>query len=101
MLVLRQRDDELGEGPHLGARREGAAVALGHDVLGKPQAQPGAFAGRFGSEERVKNLIHHLRRNARAIVAHVQLHRPADAPGAHRTEGTYTGPNRAAFSCTA
>src|SRR4030095_1117446 len=49
-------------------------MLLDDDVVANRKAKAGAFSGWFGSEERVENLIFHVRRNAGAVIANPDLH---------------------------
>src|SRR3974390_179328 len=53
-----------------------------HDyVVTDGEAKPGPFSCRFSSEERGEQLLLHLRRNTRAIVADTDLHPVAEIFG--------------------
>src|SRR6516164_2285171 len=56
-------------------------MLLHDDVVTDGKAKPGAFSGRFGSEERGEQLLLHLRRNTRAVVADTDLHPVAEIFG--------------------
>ena len=56
-------------------------MLLHDDVVTDGKAKPRAFPGRFSSEERGEQLLLHLRRNTRAIVADTDLHPVAEIFG--------------------
>src|SRR6516162_11645376 len=74
----RQADRELGELALPAVDRDRAAVLLGDNVPADRQAEPGPFAGRFGREERLKQLVPDLGCNAGAVVAHLDFDRLAE-----------------------
>ena len=49
------------------------AMLLDHDVVAERQAEPGAFAGGLGGEERVEHFCLHLVRNSGSIVPNGDL----------------------------
>jgi len=53
--------------------RDRPAVPLGDDVSADRQAEPGSFAGRLGGEERLKQFVPDLGRDAGAVVAHAEF----------------------------
>ncbi len=63
--------------------RDRAAVLLRDDVVADRQAEAGAFAGRLGGEERLKQLVPDLGRDAGAVVAHPDFDRLAQVAGRH------------------
>jgi hypothetical protein len=60
-----------------------AAVLLGDDVVGDRQAEPGAFPGRLGRHERLKQFVPDLRCDAGAVVAHPHFDRIAEIARGH------------------
>ena len=71
----RQADRKLGEFADPAVDGDRAAVLLGDDVPADRQAEPGAFAGRLGGKERLKELVPDLGRDAGAVVAHTDFER--------------------------
>ena len=57
MPVAGQADRELGEFADLAVDLDRAAMLLGDDVIADREAEPGAFAGRLGREERLEQLV--------------------------------------------
>src|SRR6202040_1432546 len=74
----RQADGEFGELPDTAVDRDRATVLLGDDVPADRQAEPRPLAGRFGGEERLKQLVPDLWRNAGAVVADADFDRLAE-----------------------
>src|SRR6202043_3052572 len=66
----RQNNPEFGEVARLGVDLYRPAVLLDDDVVTNGQAQPSPFTGRFGREERVEQLLPHLRGYTGAVVAY-------------------------------
>src|SRR5271156_3507381 len=74
----RQADRELGELADPAVDRDRAAVLLGDDVPADRQPEAGAFAGRLGGEERLKQFVPDLGRDADAVVADADFDRLAE-----------------------
>src|SRR3954464_829720 len=70
LLLARQADRELGVGVLFTCHLDRAAMLLRDDVVADRQAQTSAFACRLGREERLKELVPDLARDASAVVAH-------------------------------
>src|SRR5215208_1560385 len=68
-----QADGELGERAGFALNRDRAAMLLGDNVVADRQTEPGAFAGRLGGEEGLKELVLDLRRDAGTVVANPHL----------------------------
>src|SRR5437773_9948492 len=51
-----------------------------HDAMGDRQAEPGPVADRLGREEGVEDVGQVLRRDAAAVVGHLDENLPADGP---------------------
>src|SRR5205085_1214019 len=84
VAAARQPYDELGEGARLALDHDRAAMLLRDDVVADRQTEPGALPGRLGGEEGLEQLVLDLRRNADAVVAHLDLDGFADTAGRHR-----------------
>ena len=82
--VHRQEDAEGGPLAHPGVHGD-PAVRLLDDAVDRGQAQPRALAHRLGREEGVEDLVHDLRRDAGAVVGHLDQRLVAVGDGiAHR-----------------
>jgi hypothetical protein len=57
LRATRQTYRELAVFANLAVHSDGAAMLLRHDVVGDRQAEAGAFAGRFGGEERLEQFV--------------------------------------------
>src|SRR5205823_14162379 len=88
LWVAWQAHGEFGVRTGLALHRDRAAMLLGHDVVADRQAKPGTLAGWLGGEERLEQLVPDLRRNAGAVVAHLDLYRLAEIAGRHHEGGT-------------
>ena len=75
-----QSNRELSEIADLAIDGDRAAMLLGHDVVADREAEAGAFPGRLGREERLKELVLDLWCDANAIVAHLHLDGLAEIP---------------------
>src|SRR5215472_5863562 len=69
-----EADREFGELALAAVDCDRAAMLLGDDVPADRQAEPSAFACGLGREERLKQLVPDLGRDAGAIVADANLH---------------------------
>ena len=69
-----------------------AAVLLRDDVPADRKAEPGAFAGRLGREERLEQFVPDLGRDAGAVVAHADFDRRAEIACRHLEAGLKSGP---------
>src|SRR3974390_1656429 len=77
----RQNDPKLGEFAGLCVNLDRPRMLLHDDVVTDGEAKPRAFSGRFSGEERGEQLLLHLRRNTRAIVADTDFHPVAEILG--------------------
>ena len=78
-----QLDHKIGAAPRPGLHGHLAAMFL-HDAVDDRETQSGAYAHRLGGEEGIENARGNLRRNPRAIIAHLEGHPPrGDASRAH------------------
>ena len=66
--LARQANRKFSKYSFLGIDREGAVVALGHNIVRERQAQPGAFSGGLDGKEGFENILPHGLRNAGAVV---------------------------------
>jgi hypothetical protein len=64
LFKIDRQPDRKHRSPRLGIDQNLAPVPLHHDIIADVQAQAGAFARRFGGEERVEQLVQMLRRDA-------------------------------------
>src|SRR5262249_47974936 len=80
----RQNNAEFGELARFGIDLDGAGMLFDNDIVAQRQAEPGAFAGWLGGEERIEHLLLHFRRNARAVVANPDFHAVAEPLGRGR-----------------
>ena len=74
LLMAWQADGELGERAGFALHRDGATMLLGDNVVADRQAEPGAFAGRLGGEEGLKELVLDLGRDAGTVIANPHLY---------------------------
>ena len=65
----RQHDGELRVRAGLGRNLDRPAMLLDHDIVAEREAEPGAFAGGLGGEERIEHLRLHLVGNPGSVVA--------------------------------
>src|SRR5580700_7769990 len=77
-MRARQVDREFGELADSAVDLDRAAMLLGDDVPADRQTEAGALAGRLGGEERLKQLVPDLGRNAGAVVADADFDRLAE-----------------------
>src|SRR6476661_2070229 len=91
-----QPHGELGKLADLALNLDRPAMLLRDDVVADREAQPGALSGRLGGDEGLEQLVAHLRRDAGAVVAHLDLDRLAEIAGGdadgRRITGTAFGP---------
>ena len=83
----RQDDGELRVRARLGRNLDRPAMLLDDDVVAEREAEPGAFAGGLGGEERIEHFRLHLVGNAGPVVANGDL----DAGPRSRVEAAIVG----------
>ena len=74
-MHARQADRKLGEFADPAVDGDRAAVLLGDDVPADRETKPRPFAGGLGREERLKQLVPDLGRDADAVVADADFDR--------------------------
>src|SRR5262249_31724934 len=70
--------------PRLALDGDRAAVLLRNDVVADRQPQPGAFAGRFGCKERLKQFVSDVGWYAGAVIPYADLHAHVGLAGGYR-----------------
>src|SRR5215813_11871937 len=79
----RQTDLEPGKRANLAVDVDRAAMLLGDDIPADRQAEPSSFAGRFGREKWLEQLVAKFGPDADAVVAHADLYHLAEIARRH------------------
>src|SRR6516162_10845072 len=96
LLLAGQADDEFSELALTAVDLDRAAMLLRDDVPADREPETRPFAGRFGREERLKQLVPDFGRDAGAVVAHPDLDRFSQIAGRHSEGRSVAGPAVAA-----